>query len=502
MLLLLCLFQLIVLSLCDCDNNQNKTSNENDLFRRNNSKIVNYLNSRGTTSLGSCHCNNETYVCKCKEKSNDHNKTWRQFNVHSDVAAIVVDLMNSKEQSNPSSEIDARLFGSKKPWPPAESYKYENSLLGTLTGDEEPLFHLKRFPESPKQIQTKFRFIQQKYVSDSSRANNVSNLDPSKRTYEQVEHIIHYDNASSFENLGKCDRLFTVVHGFRSHPDEKPYVDLNNNLFNYHQGKYDATCILSVDWRKGSDIRPMDGFYSASVCNTITVGREVALIHYNLVKNNVTKPSQIHIIGFSFGAHVAHFASIWFKQVALVSGNSCEFDERFWTYDRITGLDPAAPEFSSYKGSHLTYEDADFVDVIHTSISFYAGSIFDIIGLRFGMTEPIGSVDFYPNGGLVKQPECEYCSEYACSHNRALIFFTDSLDNSLDEESFRSYYCDSYKNLSSCKENLTSNNTDLKKSPDVSSMGILSREYKGRGVQYLNYISKSTLMQKNIKKSI
>lgn len=56
---------------------------------------------------------------------------------------------------------------------------------------------------------------------------------------------------------------------------------------------------------------------------------------------------------------------------------------------RITGLDPANPCFN--EGENLTglsRGDADFVDIIHSN----PGAL--------GKRDPIGDVDFYPNGYL------------------------------------------------------------------------------------------------------
>lgn len=64
-----------------------------------------------------------------------------------------------------------------------------------------------------------------------------------------------------------------------------------------------------------------------------------------------------------------------------------------------TGLDPAGPFFPlNDTSSRLDTSDAEFVDVIHTDSG-------DLGGNELGMEEPIGHVDFYPNGGA-DQPGC------------------------------------------------------------------------------------------------
>lgn len=54
----------------------------------------------------------------------------------------------------------------------------------------------------------------------------------------------------------------------------------------------------------------------------------------------------------------------------------------------LPGLDPAGPLFSStHSAVRLDPSDARFVDVIHTDAR------------RWGIEEPCGHIDFYPNGG-------------------------------------------------------------------------------------------------------
>ena len=53
------------------------------------------------------------------------------------------------------------------------------------------------------------------------------------------------------------------------------------------------------------------------------------------------------------------------------------------------GLDPAGPLFgSTHPDVRLDPSDAHFVDVIHTDAK------------RWGIQQPCGHIDFYPNGGV------------------------------------------------------------------------------------------------------
>lgn len=60
----------------------------------------------------------------------------------------------------------------------------------------------------------------------------------------------------------------------------------------------------------------------------------------------------------------------------------------------LIGLDPACPGFMiiPLQREHLSKDDGEFVDVIHTS------------GGTLGCMDSLGQVDFYPNGGIAPQP--------------------------------------------------------------------------------------------------
>lgn len=143
--------------------------------------------------------------------------------------------------------------------------------------------------------------------------------------------------------------------------------------FNFKQE--DANVII-LDWTKGAGTS-----YQAAVANTELVGRQLSLILLDAI-NMGTKPSQVHIVGFSLGAHVAGCASEVLKKKNLLLG-------------RITGLDPASPFFRHHilreRSRKLDASDAQLVDVIHTDAS-------EIFTDGFGLLRPIGTIDIFPNG--------------------------------------------------------------------------------------------------------
>ncbi|KAI8429019.1 hypothetical protein MSG28_007595 [Choristoneura fumiferana] len=122
-------------------------------------------------------------------------------------------------------------------------------------------------------------------------------------------------------------------------------------------------------------------------------------------------------------------------------------------FKRITGLDPAAPYFSkTVTLVRLDRSDAQYVDIIHSNAMplYYAG---------LGMSEGIGHVDFYPNGGAV-QPGCKKVNNQVtavnddmykwmvqsvgCNHERSYEYFTESISPSCP---FIGIQCESYEHV-------------------------------------------------------
>jgi len=180
--------------------------------------------------------------------------------------------------------------------------------------------------------------------------------------------------------------------------------------------------IVAVDWEQGAE-----GLnYIRASANTEIVGRMAASLA-NLMYRRGLDIKKVHFIGFSLGAQASGFAGEWLQELNLKAG-------------RITGLDPAAPFFtdiSSYGDeTHLDPSDADYVDVIHSNAaSLLLGGV--------GAREPLGHVDFYPNGGQ-HQRGCPNVivstvsglfgangedEDAICNHRRAHIYMEESIRN-------------------------------------------------------------------------
>nr|XP_033798419.1 pancreatic triacylglycerol lipase-like isoform X2 [Geotrypetes seraphini]XP_033798420.1 pancreatic triacylglycerol lipase-like isoform X2 [Geotrypetes seraphini] len=195
----------------------------------------------------------------------------------------------------------------------------------------------------------------------------------------------------------------------------------------------DVNCIC-VDWKGGSR-----SSYTQAANNIRVVGAEMAFF-IDTLKNNYGYPlSNVHLIGHSLGAHA-----------------TAETGRRVRGIARITGLDPAEPYFQGTPTDvRLDTSDAMFVDVIHTD----AAPI--IPNLGFGMSQAVGHLDFYPNGGE-QMPGCkknilsqivdidgiwEGTRDFvACNHLRSYKYYSNSITS---PDGFVGYSSPTYESFTS-----------------------------------------------------
>lgn len=150
--------------------------------------------------------------------------------------------------------------------------------------------------------------------------------------------------------------------------------------------------IFVCDYSPGAKVQ-----FPKAIGNARVVAKLSALV---LEATNIS-PSDIHIIGYSLGAHIAGLIGKF-------------FNEKGKKLRRITGLDPTGGVFELQEPQVvLDSSDAELVVVLHTNSAV------------FGMIAPCGHIDFYFNGG-VNQPGCNLNA--LCSHGRATEYFVEALN--------------------------------------------------------------------------
>lgn len=191
-------------------------------------------------------------------------------------------------------------------------------------------------------------------------------------------------------NLDPANEIKFIVHGWMESANRTYYrgfIDAYLKRGNYN--------VIGVDWAG-----PALYEYSMASRNTKTAGRELGDFIIRLNKLAGIPMENFHILGHSLGAHLAGFAG---KRVWSRTGRKI---------GRISALDAAGPLFEIpipvSRNNRLDRSDAEFVDCIHTD------------GGIFGMVQPIGHVDFYPNGGVPRQPGC-YMLNIAQLSSRVIV---------------------------------------------------------------------------------
>ncbi|KAI1296851.1 Major facilitator superfamily domain-containing protein 12 [Halotydeus destructor] len=212
--------------------------------------------------------------------------------------------------------------------------------------------------------------------------------------------------------------------------------------------------------------------YETAVLNTGIVGREVGLLLHLLVSYDKISHDKLHLIGFSLGSHVTHYAANWFTIMQLSPNSNCGLLK----VGRITGLDPASRQFEDSPGSYINKDDAMFVDIVHTSATLSNGSAKDVAAARFGIAYAVGHLDWYMNGGR-KQPSCS-SSSFQCHHQKAYQFYEHVLGDHVDHLSLAGSNCDCHEKLSTCRF-LDYNNLSI--------FGIDDIRYPARGIVYLDW---------------
>lgn len=310
-----------------------------------------------------------------------------------------------------------------------------------------PFGYLDMLPNTPEEIDTKFLL----YPGHGKRRSGNA---PGEVPFRNLS------DAFTWAKQGFNNTLPTkvMIHGFGSDCSHIWIYEMRSALMAVEEAN-----VICVDWGNGASLPN----YVKATANTRLVGKQLALLIKGLMEHTGMSLRNMHLIGFSLGAHVAGFAGAELGNLS-----------------RITGLDPAGPLFESQDPrARLDQTDADFVDVIHSN-----GENLILGGL--GSWQPMGHVDFYPNGGRM-QKGCSNIFVGAvsdiiwssavegrslCNHRRAYKFFTDSVSPRCH---FPAFPCDSYDHF------LSGECFPCTEDRECGNMGYYADRSRGKGQLYL-----------------
>ncbi|VVC40274.1 Hypothetical protein CINCED_3A008732 [Cinara cedri] len=205
--------------------------------------------------------------------------------------------------------------------------------------------------------------------------------------------VITEDTIDTVE-FSPSDTLKILIHGIKGEQNDKFNILIRDAYFS----KADYNIITVVYTPLGPTLR----CYQETLLNMKIIARcTVRLLQKILEKNSNIKYR--HLIGFSLGAQIA-------GNIAIIWNDENKIDK----LERITALDPASPHLENGR-SLLNADSATVVDVIHSNSGV------------LGQILPIGTVDFYANGGI-RQPGCEHDEHPVyCHHHRAYYYFAESI---------------------------------------------------------------------------
>ncbi|XP_063836384.1 lipase member I-like [Ostrinia nubilalis] len=198
--------------------------------------------------------------------------------------------------------------------------------------------------------------------------------------------IIDNANLLSSSNYNAGRRTVILVHGYQG----SATAAFNAVLVPAFLAADDVNVII-VDWSKGANSHvALSTFYS------VLSGNFVARFTRWLTQQSGANLADFHIVGLGLGGLNAGFIS---RRLNSEVGY-------------VTALDPSGVQRFTGLLPPLNPTVAQYTEVIHT----------DVQGQ--GYRNPLGDVDFYPNGGGY-MPGCGGDSE--CNRNRAVYYFAESI---------------------------------------------------------------------------
>ncbi|CAK1544563.1 unnamed protein product [Leptosia nina] len=198
-----------------------------------------------------------------------------------------------------------------------------------------------------------------------------------RRNPQNSQQLRHNDlNSVRNSNYNRNWPIVVIAHGWNGDINSKVNGFVRDAMLAV--GDYN---VIVLDWRRGAG-----GLYTSTVRAVPGTGEQLGFFLNWLISNFGGNWNNVHLVGYSLGAHVV-------GHVSRATGRRP---------GRITGLDPAGPQFGGNPVA-LRAQDAAYVECISTD------------GGILGIFDPICQANFYPNGGRHPQPGCWINT---CSHSR------------------------------------------------------------------------------------
>ncbi|XP_054288181.1 phospholipase A1 2-like [Macrosteles quadrilineatus] len=218
--------------------------------------------------------------------------------------------------------------------------------------------------------------------------------------------------------------LVLIIHGM-DHGADCYAVNGIIRAFNKRKltNKYN---IFAVDMPELFENSFRNQFYFGILANVQPAGDAIGEMFSRAVQQQLVKPENINIIGYSIGAQVAGYAARVVK-------------ETVGEINFIAGLDPAGPGFhAKWKGHpalmHVSASDARIAHFYHTN------------SISCGTRNRVGTADFVYNKGTI-QPGCTKDKGLDCSHTRVPKLYIESVYR---PHKFVARKCPNWKEFSRC----------------------------------------------------
>ncbi len=171
---------------------------------------------------------------------------------------------------------------------------YEEIRCFSKTG---PMKHVRILPDTPTKINTRF-------FAYTTQAPTTA-------------HKIHAKDTASHSVVAQAKPLAIIVHGFANNGQRPDLLTLKTSLLK----SGNVSTVIITDWKKGAAAP----WYRKASVNTQVVGRQIAYLVNHLKTSRGIDPAQVHLLGFSLGAHVSGYAGKFSQS------------EYKWKFGRISG---------------------------------------------------------------------------------------------------------------------------------------------------------------------